>query len=64
MPIHITVIRGGAIITDHIAADRGAADKLFADALTEHPDCEVKMIDGEYVLVSVGPRVTRDTPRN
>jgi len=55
----LTVTRGGVEVLRQSFRDRDAAYRALAEALVQYPDCEVRLIHGEDVLISAAPARSR-----
>jgi hypothetical protein len=51
----LVAIRGGAEVFRQDFDDRDEAYRALADALVRFPDCEVRLISGDGVMISAGP---------
>ncbi len=54
-PYQLVAIRGEVEVYRAEFVDRDEATQALAEALTLHPDCEVRLISGDGVLISAGP---------
>jgi len=51
----LTATRGGVEVFRQSFRDRDAAYRALGEALAQYPDCEVRLTDGDDVLISAGP---------
>lgn len=52
--VHAQLADGGALIA--YVRDREEADRMYGEYLTAYPSAEVRMLDGDAVLATAGPK--------
>ena len=59
----LSVVRGEDEVLRRGFEDRGEANEAVADALARYHDCEVRLSQGDAVLISAGPAPSVRTRR-
>lgn len=59
----LSTTRGGVEVFRQGFGDRDAAYQALGEALAQYPDCEVRLTDGDDVLISAGPAPIGETMR-
>jgi hypothetical protein len=60
----LTASRGGDAVLRHRFDNLDEANEAVADALVRYRDCEVRLSQGDGVLLSAGPAPSRRRPRS
>lgn len=63
MAYQITAARASEVIRTAWALNRETADQVYGEVLRRHPDCEVRLLEGEVILASAGPASAREGER-
>ena len=59
-PIRIEIIdAAGALVCEHLFSTREVVNKVFGHLLRDYPRCEIRMREGDALLMSVGPAPVR-----